>query len=296
MKFIATIFLVYLASKVLRPTIEALQQRIKEGMAAGKMAPTPSEIFKGIIALFAFVVAWQLLDTTVLMFFMFWVGWQLFKPVMEGLSKRMEDMARSQQEKPTTFAQGRPHRGESPQEQALPGRPTTFAQGRPHRHEAPPEPKSWELGQAQPGGEETDLERLFGEAMERKRRMGTTEAARPQSREYPVPARPRAAQPRAAQPRTRPQRVPPRAEPARTARPRKPVSSRPARRPSKPRRAAPRRRESVEARRRAAGERPARPALACLGEMDKNDIRRGIIMAEILGPPKALRDINPHVI
>ena len=287
MKFIATIFLVYLASKVLRPTIEELQRRIKEGMAAGKMEPTPTEIFKGIIALFAFVVAWRLLDTTVLTFFMFWVGWQLFKPVMEGLSKRMEDLARPQQGRPTTFAQGRPHGHESPREQALPGRPTTFAQGRPHRHEAPPEPRIWELGQPLPGDEESDLERLFGEAMERKRRLGTTEAARPQSREYPVPARPRAAQPR-----TKPQRV----EPARVTRPRGPAPSRPARKPSKPRRAAPRRRESVEARRRAAGERPARPALAGLCKLDKNDIRRGIIMAEILGPPKALRDIDSHVI
>jgi len=291
MKFIATIFLVYLASKVLRPTIEELQRRIKEGMAAGKVEPTPTEIFKAIIALFAFVVAWRLLDTTVLTFFLFWVGWQLFKPVMEGLSKRMEDLARPQQGKPTTFAQGRPHRDESPQEQALPGRQTTFAQGKPHRHEAPPEPRSRELGQPLPGDEESDLERLFGEAMERKRRLETTEAARPQSREYPAPA-----QPRAAPPRTRPQRVPQRVEPARATRPRGPAPSRPARRPSKPRRAAPRRRESVEARRRAAGERHARSALAGLGGLDKNDIRRGIIMAEILGSPKALRDIDSHVI
>ena len=291
MQFMATIFLVYLASKVLRPTIEELQRRIKEGMAAGKVEPTPTEIFKGIIALFAFVVAWRLLDTTVLTFFMFWVGWQLFKPVMEGLSKRMEDMARPQQGRPTTFAEGRPHRHESPQEQALPGRQPTFAQGKPHRHEAPPEPKSWDLGQPLPGDEESDLERLFGEAMERKRRLGTTEAARPQSREYPAPARPRAAQPRAAPPRTRPQRAPPRVEPARATRPRGPA--RPARRPSEPRRAAPRRRESVEARRRAVRK---QPALAGLGELDKNDIRRGIIMAEILGSPKALRDIDSHII
>lgn len=294
MKFIVTIFLVYLASKVLRPTIEGLQQRIKEGMAAGKMEPTPAEIFKGIIALFAFVVAWRLLDTTVLTFFMFWVGWQLFKPVMEGLSKRMEDMANPQQKRPTTFAEGRPHRHESPREQALPGRQTTFAQGRPHRHEAPPEPRSWELGRPLPGDEESDMERLFGEAMERKRRMGTTEVARPQSREYPAPepARPRAAQPRVAPPRTRPPRV----EPARVTHPKGPAPSRPARRPSEPRRAAPRRRESVEGRRRAAGKRHARPALAGLCKLDKNDIRRGIIMAEILGSPKALRDTDSHVI
>ena len=284
LKFIATIFLVYLASKVLRPTIEELQRRIKEGMAAGKVEPTPTEIFKGIIAMFAFVVAWRLLDTTVLTFFMFWVGWQLFKPVMEGLSKRMEELAKSQQRGPTTFAEGRPHRHESPREQALPGGQTTFAQGKPHRHEAPPEPRSWELGQPQPGDEESDLERLFGEAMERKRRLGTTEATRPQSREHPAPARPRAAQPK-----TRPQRV----EPARVARPRGPAPSRPARKPSKPRRAAPRRRESVEARRRTARK---QPALAGLCELDKNDIRRGIIMAEILGSPKALRDIDSHII
>lgn len=270
MKFIATIFLVYLASKVLRPTIEELQRRIKEGMAAGKVKPTSSDVFKGIIALFAFVVAWRLLDTTVLTFFMFWVGWQLFKPLMEELQQRAEKTMADQ-------------RARVERDAALRGQEQTASRS---ATAPPPEPKSWEPGQPLPGDGESDLERLFDEAMERKRRLETTEAARPQSREHPAPA-----QPRAAPPRTRPQRVPQRVEPARVARPRGPA--RPARRPSEPRRAAPRRRESVEARRRAVRK---QPALAGLCELDKNDIRRGIIMAEILGSPKALRDIDSHII
>jgi hypothetical protein len=33
-----------------------------------------------------------------------------------------------------------------------------------------------------------------------------------------------------------------------------------------------------------------------LGKLNQSDIRRGIIIAEILGPPKGLGDITSHVI
>jgi hypothetical protein len=53
-------------------------------------------------------------------------------------------------------------------------------------------------------------------------------------------------------------------------------------------------------RRRERARRPVRTGLPgtipLIGRLDKSDIRRGIIIAEILGQPKALRDIDTHVI
>jgi hypothetical protein len=180
-------------------------------------------------------------------------------------------------------------------------------------------------------GDTSELERLFAEAKARKERIeGTPQQPHTQaSRSRPV--RPRTALP----PRAKPQRVESRRAESLRAESRRAESlraesreedswiprqdldpelhrerkgdvhmkARPKRQHvAVPRQAAPKPPAQAKQPKR---RKPAKQAVAqaapaaaipLIGKLGREDIRRGIIMAELLGPPKALRDINSHVI
>lgn len=233
----------------------------------------------------------------------FWVLWKVLKSVLEEIQKRMEDQGLDRRK---SFPAESPE-GETQQLRTRPPVP------RP----APParEPQEWRSGDPVPGEEESELERWFRQAVEHKKRMKDAAAPPPSGRRTPSepvrpqPAqpretRPRAAQPRAAQPRAPVRRVEPRveyrretrAERQRVVHPVEPVVTRPPveHREVSPAMPRPRkgRRERVQAPRRTR----AGAGLAGIGELDLHDVRRGIILAEILGPAKGLGDIDSHVI
>jgi len=203
--------------------------------------------------------------------FVFWVIWKVAKSAFEDLQKRMQDQQDPQRRQPAPPVGASPRR-ETPQSaEPFPG----------------VQSEGWEGGETESGGELSEIERLFGEALELKRRVGG--AAQQQQ---PQAQRPQKAYPRVAQQRTASRRV----EPRRVARPREPAVAEEVRDRAKPAQARPKRRKPAVPRRRAAREGAVRAAPAIIGKLDKDDIRRSIVMAELLGPPKALRDIDAHVI
>jgi len=198
--------------------------------------------------------------------FVFWVIWKVAKSAIEELQKRMQDQQDPQRRQPAPPVGASPRR-ETPQSaEPFPG----------------VQSEGWEGGETESGGELSEIERLFGEALELKRRVGG--AAQQQQ---PQAQRPQKAYPRVAQQRTTSRRV---------ARPREPAVAEEVRDRAKPAQARPKRRKPAAPRRRAAREGAVRTAPAIIGKLCKNDIRRSIVMAELLGPPKALRDIDAHVI
>ncbi len=304
MKFMVTIFVVFIAAKVLRPVIEDLRGRIEKGMPGGKMETKPTDVITGVVALVAFGIGWQMLDRTVLTFFVIWIGWQLIKSVLESLQDRAREQLNPQQGRKSTFAQGRDHRHEAPGPQPLPGGRSTFATGRPHRHQAQRPPGGGE--RSSPLESLSDLERLFTEAMERKIGMEQSPAQARRRAVQPTAPQQRIAQPRPeaesdpwipAQPEPRREvRREVRVERERVARPSRREAARQAVEKAKARPARAGTRKRREPPRRAARVAPS-AQIPLLGRLNKNDVRRGIIIAEILGSPKGLRDdIESHVI
>jgi hypothetical protein len=233
----------------------------------------------------------------------FWILWKVLKSVLEEIQKRMEDQGLGGRE---GLSEETPERDQ----QQLRTRPSAGRPTAPTR-----EPQEWSRGDPVPGEEESELEHWFREAMEHKQRMedATLPSSPPGQRAPPEPARPQAAQPRPAQPRAaRPQparprgpvrRVEPRIEHRREARverqrvvhPSEPVVPTAVEHREAPP-AAPRPRKGRRERTRAPRRKRAGADLAGIGGLDLHDVRRGIILAEILGPAKGLGDIDSHVI
>jgi hypothetical protein len=196
--------------------------------------------------------------------------------------------------------------GQTPGQQKKPApRPLTSAQA---RTPAKPEPASWELGQQMPGEGVSDLEKMFGEAMKRKRQLDGSEEKPPEPVQPKTvqtrATRPRAPQTRAPQPRAKPMQVEPRVEHrrevgvrrSRVAMPQEPVAVEPELKRPEPAHAVPKGRGEKRARRRGVHQRSSVSELPGIGRLGKRSIRRSIVMAEILGTPKGLRDIDSHVI
>jgi len=172
-----------------------------------------------------------------------------------------------------------------------------------------------------------DMERLFQEAMEQKRR-----AEEGHQGQRPRPGQPRTARPRVMQPQPEPESwiprqpapepeswvprqedpepeswvprqpspepeswVPRQPEPRRVARPAKPPAKKPAEALKPPPEKAKKRRKRRERPRQVARAKPV-TAIPIIGKLSQADVRRGIVLAEVLGPPKALRDIDSHII
>ncbi len=186
----------------------------------------------------------------------------------------------------------------------VPRRPVSAASSR--------QPNKWQPGQPVPGKQEDELEKWYREALERKRQLSEAAAPPPPpaGERMPLqPARPRPAQPRPTQSRVLQPHPPQRrvearvehrrqvhVERRRVAHPREPVAHEPARRHREAPAATPKPHEFMRMPKRETRQRRGLAELVGAGEWDMNDIRRGIIIAELLGSPKALGDIDSHVI
>jgi len=231
------------------------------------------------------------MEKLIFTFIFFWVIWKVLKRGIDELQSRMDEQ-KKQQEK-----------------QAPQRRPASAAARRPVRRE----PARLESGPRMPAKEGAELERLLMEAMKRKDQLDDADEAIPlimTEEKPPEPVHPRATQPRAQQPRviyretTVTRRVEPQTDHRREVRverrrgvavPREPAASAPEQQLM--RISPPLARRGVERpRRRMARGRTSAIELAGIGRLGKRSIRKGIIMAEILGAPKALRDIDSHVI
>ena len=207
------------------------------------------------------------------------------------------------------FAQGRPHQHEPTRAPASQKRQEPFAQGRPHQHEPPQAPLPGEQPKSL-GDALGDMERLFSEAMERKRGLeqapnrGRPQVARPrpvQQRPEPEPEADPWIPPPTPEPEADPW-IPSRPEPKRkvrveqtqVARSRRREVAKPAAEHPKP--PAPARTGKRRKQRRRIAQRKCAGTIPILGKLDLNDVRRGIVIAEILGPPKGLGNIDSHVI
>lgn len=200
------------------------------------------------------------------------------------------------------FATGQPHRHEPLGAQLPSGGRATFATGRPHRHQV----QRMQGEQPSPPESLSDLERLFTEAMEQKMGMEQSPAQARRGVVQPTAPQQRIAQPRPevesdpwipAQPEPRREvRREVRVERESVARPSRREAARQAVEKAKPRPVRAGTRKRREPPRRAARVAPS-AQIPLLGRLNKNDVRRGIIIAEILGVPKGLRDnIESHVI
>ncbi|RJP68225.1 MAG: hypothetical protein C4532_13180 [Candidatus Abyssobacteria bacterium SURF_17] len=215
--------------------------------------------------------------------FIIWVLWRVLRSVIDDLQRRMEEQQR-ENEKRTASGTSRRSVPQPAQRQTM--RP---AGGGPDAEK--------------PGQGETDLERWYREALERKRRLaGTTrprgEPAAVERTQVKRPSEIRV---------ERPERIA-RVEPQ--------VRRRREELPARPAVISPRERKAPEPEKErpyahAATTRPKRfreapktgisqkPALADFlagGTWQLDDVRRGIVFAEILGPPKAFGDIEAHVV
>lgn len=228
----------------------------------------------------------------ILTLFIVWILWKVFKSVIEEIQQRLErHMGGEEKEMFSDVAR---------RSRTLPRQPISADSSR--------EPHTWELGQPIPGKEEDELEKWYREALERKRQLS---GARPQAGERmpreparPQPAQPRQAQPGVLHPRPTQRRVEPRVERRhearmerrRVAQPREHVAHEPARRRREEPALTPKPPEFKRAPKRETRRGRGLAELVGAGEWDMNDIRRGIIIAEILGRPKGLTDIDSHVI
>jgi hypothetical protein len=224
----------------------------------------------------------------------FWVLWKVMKRGIDELQSRMEDQAAEQKRRTAS----RPP--------APPSQVRTPAQ----REQLRPDAR-----RRRPDREETELERLLMEAMKRKDQLEeddeeatplvvsedvSPELVQPEPEEFEPPRR--VERPRVARPQTTSRRVEPRRERRRQVRmeqrrmavPRQPATARTEPRrarmlPTKPATRQVRRAAQKTARRE-------RQELRGIGRLGKKQVRKGIIIAEILGSPKALRDTDSHVI
>lgn len=199
-----------------------------------------------------------------------WVLWKILKRAIDEMQARMEDQVSRQKKEPP--------------------RPMVSTQVRTTTRPMPARP-----GVSQ---EEMDLERLLTEALDRKQQMEDDEGIplviTEQRTVEPAPPpveRPRTVS-RRIEPRVR-QRREVRVEHRRVVKPRERAAVESVQKRSQPPETRARRERP---RRRVVRERAHVVELAGIGTLGKGDIRRGIIMAEILGSPKALRDIDSHVI
>jgi hypothetical protein len=221
-------------------------------------------------------------------FFVIWVIWKVGKPILDKYLQDVQGQLKEQQ------------KGTQPPVDVTHSRTVTT------RPATSGETESWELGQPAPGEEGGDeLEQWFQEALERKRQIAGAPSARqaspppppisvrePECAEPFPPPRP-ARQQREASPREAQRRVEPRVErhweSQRVVVPREPAMAEPgpkrAKHPGQGKGARQRVRQG-----------PAVARLAGIGRLDMHAIRKGIIIAEILGPPKALREIDSHII
>ncbi len=250
------------------------------------------------------------MKTWITIFFIIWVIRKVMTAAKEQKLRNMQDQPPPGQSVQEPFASGRPHRHGTPGSSAQPQEGTPFATGRPHEGHAASAQSQRPGERPEPVKALSDLERLFTEAMERK--MGIKQSPGQARRQT---ARPNVAQQRPQQQRPQRQRPEPEADswipaqPASHPQPRREVKS------ERKRVARPREREAVAPAAKAAKQRPTRAGtrkrreqprraaqakpskqIPLIGRLDKCDIRRGIILAEILGPPKGLGDIESHVI
>ena len=266
------------------------------------------------------------MDNLIPIIFICWIIWKAVKSAIQKAQQGSQQQAPPQQRRQappqqrgqSPFAQGRPHGHEPPPAPASLRQQAPFAQGRPHGHEPPrrqaPLPSRQSPGYKgeQPtslGGALSDMERLFSEAMERKRGL----------EQAPAQGRPQVARPRPVQQRPKPEPereewipaapeaeadpwIPPQPEPRRkvrvereqVVRSRRREVAEPAAKSSPP--PAPARPRKRRKQRRQIAQRKPAGTIPILGKLDMNDVRRGIVIAEILGPPKGLGDIESHVI
>ncbi len=213
----------------------------------------------------------------------FWVLWKILKRAIDEMQARMQDQM-SRQKKPVP-------------------RPMVSTQRQTPARREPAGPKPARPGVSQ---EEMDLERLLTEALRRKQQMEGDEGIPLVITEERTvePAPPPAERPQVVRQRTVSRRVEPhvrqqrevRVERRRVAMPREPAAVEPVQW-QVPAAAAPRQRRGEEPRRRRTA-REKSPVVEPVGivRLGKRSVLRGVIMAEILGPPKSLRDIDSHVI
>ncbi|UCD57664.1 MAG: hypothetical protein JSV16_00720 [Candidatus Hydrogenedentota bacterium] len=232
-----------------------------------------------------------------------WLAWKVIKSAIEELQQRMEDRMAGDKERREP-AVDRTSRSRTVPRQAVP----TSSRAPASRAPASRETEDWEIGQPMPGDEESELERWFQQALDRKRQMDDAAGRTPQQVRKRIPPeprrRPRVERAQVVHPRRTSRRVEPRTERHReirveqkqVARPKEPAAAKPAResREALPEVPEPRRHKKTPKRR--AREELGLAELVGASEWDMDDIRRGIIIAEILGPPKALGDIDSHVI
>lgn len=224
-------------------------------------------------------------------FFVIWVIWKVGKPILDKYLQDVQGQLKEQQKRTQPP-------GDVTPSQTITTRPATSG-----------ETESWELGQPVPGEEGgDDLEHWFQEALERKRQIGSAPATREAPPPSPIPVQEReraepfppprpARQQREAYPREAQRQAEPRVKRRREVRvekkrvvvPREPAMTEPASKRAK------RPGQKKVARRRVRQE-PAAERLAGIGRLDMHDVRKGIIIAEILGAPKALREIDSHTI
>jgi len=228
------------------------------------------------------------------------VLWNVFRAIKSAADKS----------KQTSYRQPRPPQRDQAQ----------FPQRQMQRHEMPSRgPSTVSRRQPQvsrreqpPSTDDTmsDMERLFAEAMERKRGI----------EHRPDRGRPRGATPRPVQrlPEPEPELddwipaapesetdpwIPARPEPQRkirsgqvhVARPRRREVAEPAAEAPTPPPAHAERQKRARAGRHVARREPA-DTIPIIGSLSIDDVRRGVIIAEVLGPPKGLGDIESHVI
>jgi hypothetical protein len=229
----------------------------------------------------------------ILFLFFIWIIWKALQSVIEEIRARMEKEARKQPEllkRPPDVAPRR--REDAPHGQPLPSPDLR-------------EPALRQMGRPAPARLEDELQRLFREGLKRKRQMAPPAHKLPPTNEpsYAERARPNLGEPRREEKITVLRRQEPpierpratRVEQRQVALPQEPPPAPAAKQWSPPPEIAKRRRERETAE-RDVREKPPIPDLVDLVAWDLNEIRRGFVIGEILGPPKALRDVDSHVI
>lgn len=218
-----------------------------------------------------------------------WIGWKVLQSIFEELQTRMEDRGSDKPEGEDFELESPPARRQAP----TVSRPRQTRRAEVDR----------ESGLPPSGQKESDLERWYREAQARRRQLGGMGEKEQHPRETVrrEPGRQRAPSPP-------PQPVLRRAEPRARTQWEREVERVTVRRPRESRVEAERvrreravpppvpSRKSRKARKRAAAKTSETLWLRSIGRLDKQGIRRGIIMAEILGPPKALRDIDSRLV
>ncbi len=233
----------------------------------------------------------------IVIFALIWLGWAVFKSVLEEIQGRAED--RRAKEEGETSAQDVPAGSKAASTDVAAFSPSV--------------PNKWQPRQQTGGTEKNELERLLIEALERKRQLEkepapkpASPAVRPQTESIvhgesaeKIPHR--SPDLRLATPEFRP--VSMRAEPVAEHRHKPEVMHRHVAQPRKQFVPAPPMRKgeapsSVTApRREKAGHKVAHAVrrMEGMGGLHLDDIRTGIIIAEILGPPKGLGGIDSRV-